>query len=145
MLRIAPYTGQIFVALFAGFVFGVGLIVSGMTDPNKVIGFLDFAGNWNPQLVFVLGGAMFPNLLLFGWILKRKTPLLDDKFHLPESNTAITPQLVLGSVLFGIGWGLAGYCPGPAVVAIANGTASILYFVVPMVIGATAYKKLTAH
>ncbi len=143
MLRIAPYTGQIFVALFAGFVFGVGLIVSGMTDPNKVIGFLDFAGNWNPQLVFVLGGAMFPNLLLFGWILKRKTPLLDDKFHLPESNTVITRQLVLGSVLFGIGWGLAGYCPGPAVVAIANGTESILYFVVPMIIGATLYKHLT--
>lgn len=141
MLRIAPYTGQIFVALFVGFVFGVGLIISGMTDPNKVIGFLDFAGDWNPQLVFVLGGAMFPNLVLFTWILKRRKPVLDDEFHLPESDTAITPQLVLGSVLFGIGWGLAGYCPGPAVVAIANATASILYFVVPMLIGATLYRQ----
>jgi uncharacterized membrane protein YedE/YeeE len=104
--------------LISGLVFGVGLALAGMTSPQKVLAFLDVSGSWDPALLFVLGGAVVTAAIGFHWILKRRKPLFDQRFHL---NPASKPDraLLLGSVLFGIGWGISGYCPGPAIALLA--------------------------
>lgn len=110
------------VALLAGTIFGFGLSLSGMVDPARVTGFLDMAsGHWDPSLIFVLGGAVLTALP--GVLLQRRLsrPVLDQKFHLP-TKTTIDPPLVIGAALFGLGWGLAGLCPGPAVAALSMGS-----------------------
>lgn len=122
------------VTLLAGLVFGLGLAASGMTDPQKVLGFLDLTGNWNPSLLFVLGGAVGTSLLGFYLLKKRGKPLLADHFHLP-GQTAITPSLLIGSAIFGIGWGISGYCPGPAVALIANPNWEALVFIPSLLVG----------
>ena len=109
-------------ALIVGLVFGIGLIVSGMTDPSKVLGFLDLAGNWDPSLAFVMGGAILVGLLAFRMAGRRERSLLGEAMRLPTA-TRIDRRLVLGSLAFGAGWGLAGYCPGPALAALASGSA----------------------
>ncbi len=128
-------------ALVVGFIFALGLGLSGMTRPDKVIGFLDLFGNWDPSLMFVMVGAIVVHLVSYRIIRKRASPLLSMKWHVPTKKE-ITPALVLGSVIFGIGWGLAGFCPGPAVTSLASLEAKPFAFVISMVIGMVIFRKL---
>lgn len=105
-------------ALLCGLVFGVGLALAGMTSPQKVLAFLDVAGDWDPALLWVLGGAVVAAAIAFRFVLKRPRPVFDAHFHVADTQRIDAP-LVIGSVLFGIGWGIAGYCPGPAVALLA--------------------------
>lgn len=125
---------QILTALLAGLVFGIGLMVSGMANPAKVQGFLDLAGRWDPSLAFVMAGAIAVGTIAFWLAKRRRRSLLGLPMQLPL-NTAISLRLVLGSAAFGIGWGLAGFCPGPALVALGAGYAKGIGFVAAMVAG----------
>ncbi len=120
-------------ALACGLLFGVGLAVSGMTDTAKVLGFLDLFGRWDPDLLFVMGGAVCVTLVTFRWVL-RSTPLLAPDFSLPTSKD-LDPRLLGGAALFGIGWGVFGYCPGPALSALAYLDIKTVVFVVSMLAG----------
>ncbi len=126
-------------AFAAGLVFGVGLILSGMTDPGKVIGFLDVAGNWDPSLAFVMGGAILVGFFAFRVAGKRARAFLGGAMHLPKGRD-IDNRLIGGSVLFGIGWGLAGLCPGPALVSFASGADKAAIFVAAMLGGMLLYR-----
>lgn len=123
-----------FFALLAGAIFGVGLILSGMADPAKVLGFLDLAGAWDPSLAFVMGGAILVGAVAFAFARRRTVSLLGLQMRIP---TATRPdrRLVGGSLLFGIGWGIAGFCPGPALVALGMGEQKAMVFVVAMLAG----------
>lgn len=125
---------QIGMALAVGLLFGIGLIVSGMTDPSKVIGFLDLAGRWDPSLAFVMGGAIAVGLVAFGLAARRDTSLLGEAMRLPTAS-GIDRRLVFGGLAFGAGWGLAGYCPGPALASLAGGGVKTLVFVAAMLAG----------
>jgi len=105
------------VALLSGIIFGLGLALSQMIDPNKVLNFLDVTGNWDPSLAFVMMGALAVSMISFRFILKRPAPVLESGFHVSKQ-VVITRPLLLGSGVFGIGWGMAGYCPGPAVASL---------------------------
>lgn len=118
----------------AGLLFGLGLLLSGMTDPGKVQGFLDLAGAWDPSLAFVMGGGVLVGLMAFAIAKKRDTSLLGAAFHWPHI-TQIDKPLVIGSLLFGVGWGLAGFCPGPALVSLAAGYDKAVVFVLAMLVG----------
>ena len=128
-------------ALLVGLLFGVGLLVSGMTDPFKVIGFLDIAGPWDPSLAFVMIGAVLVGLIAFRLAGRRTAPLLGGEMRLPEGRS-IDRRLVLGSLTFGVGWGLAGFCPGPAVVALGAGYLQAAVFVGAMMAGMALYEWL---
>ena len=130
---------QIITAFAAGLVFGLGLILSGMTDPSKVIGFLDLAGRWDPSLAFVMGGAILVGVVAFQFAKGHEKSLLGDTMHLPTARK-VDRRLVLGSLAFGTGWGLAGYCPGPALVAVAQGGTQPLIFVAAMLAGMALYE-----
>ncbi|MEO7496559.1 MAG: YeeE/YedE family protein [Massilia sp.] len=132
---------KIVMALLAGLVFGLGLIVSGMTNPSKVQGFLDLAGRWDPSLAFVMGGALLVGMLSFPFALKRPLSLLGESMRLPTSNT-IDRRLVIGSTVFGIGWGLAGYCPGPALVSLTLGGAKPWLFFIAMLAGMLVFEVI---
>jgi hypothetical protein len=132
---------QIFMALVAGLVFGLGLILSGMTNPAKVIGFLDLAGDWDPSLGLVMAGAIAAAFLPFRLAKRRKTALLGAPMRLPTA-TGIDRRLVLGSLAFGIGWGLAGYCPGPALASLLSGGIKPMIFVVSMLAGMAVFELL---
>jgi uncharacterized membrane protein YedE/YeeE len=135
---------RLLVALAAGALFGFGLSLSGMVDPARVIGFLDVAsGHWDPSLAFVLGGALL--VALPGVALQRKLtrPALDDRFHLPTS-CVIDRPLVLGAAIFGAGWGLAGFCPGPAVASLSVGLVPSFIFAAAMVAGMMLHDHLLA-
>ncbi|MDB5747540.1 MAG: rane protein [Massilia sp.] len=132
---------QIFMALIVGFVFGIGLIVSGMTDPAKVIGFLDLAGSWDPSLAFVMGGAIVVGVFTFGMARRRERALLGAPMRLPTA-TKIDRRLALGSLAFGVGWGLAGYCPGPALASLASGGEKPLIFTLAMLAGMALFELL---
>ncbi|HEY5928248.1 MAG TPA: DUF6691 family protein [Kofleriaceae bacterium] len=132
-------------ALLAGVVgalFGAGLLISGMTQPAKVVGFLDPTHGWDPSLAFVMAGAAGVYAILFRAIRKRGRPWLDVKFHLPARRDLDMP-LILGAGIFGVGWGLGGLCPGPAIVAAASGTISGIAFVVAMLAGMYAQHRTT--
>jgi uncharacterized protein len=129
---------SLFSAFAAGLVFGVGLIVSGMTDPGKVIGFLDVAGDWDPSLAFVMGGAVLVGFFAFRFAGRRARTFLGGAMQLPH-NRDIDKRLLAGSALFGIGWGLAGFCPGPALVSFGSGFGEAALFVVAMLGGMLAY------
>jgi uncharacterized membrane protein YedE/YeeE len=129
---------RIFVALLAGTLFGLGLAVSGMMNPAKVVGFLDVAGNWDPTLAFVMGGALLVTIPAFRLILGRPRPILADGFALPKG-TALDRRLLGGAALFGVGWGLSGFCPGPAVAALVTGLTPVFAFVAAMVAGMVLY------
>ena len=124
----------VFTSLLAGLVFGLGLIVSGMADPAKVLGFLDLAGAWDPSLAFVMAGAIAVAAIAFGVAKKRTVSFLGATMKLPASRD-IDCRLVIGSVLFGIGWGVAGFCPGPGLVALGMGELKALVFVAAMLLG----------
>ena len=121
-------------AFGAGLIFGIGLIVSGMTDPGKVIGFLDIAGNWDPSLAFVMGGAILVGVFAFAVARRRTQSFLGGAMQLPDRRD-VDARLVAGSALFGIGWGLAGFCPGPALVSLASGQEKAALFVAAMLAG----------
>jgi len=117
-----------------GLLFGLGLILSGMTDPGKVIGFLDISGLWDPSLALVMGGAIAVGFFAFAIAKKRTVNFLGGALHLPKSNQIDKP-LVIGAVLFGAGWGLAGFCPGPGLVSLASGNVKGAFFVAFMLVG----------
>lgn len=130
---------QIVMAFLSGLVFGLGLILSGMTDPSKVIAFLDLAGNWDPSLAFVMGGAILIASLAFAVSKTWKRSFLGETMHLPTASR-IDGRLIGGGILFGAGWGLAGYCPGPAIASLAQGGSKPLIFVLAMLIGMGIYE-----
>lgn len=129
------------VNLLLGLLFGVGLVVSGMADPNKILNFLDFAGTWDPSLLFVMGGAVIVAFIGYRLVLKRPRPLLASSFQLP-TRTRIDRRLLIGPAIFGIGWGLGGFCPGPALTSLGLGEAGTLLFVPAMLIGMAGAKLL---
>ncbi|KQQ45264.1 hypothetical protein ASF61_20060 [Duganella sp. Leaf126] len=122
------------ISLLAGLVFGLGLIISGMTDPARVLGFLDLAGRWNPSLAFVMGGAIAVALPAFAIAARRQRTLSGAPLQLPTA-TRIDRRLVSGALAFGAGWGLAGLCPGPALALLVTGNAKVLLFVAAMLVG----------
>lgn len=128
-------------AFIAGAVFGIGLIVSGMANPAKVLGFLDLAGRWDPSLAFVMAGAIAVGAVAFALARRRRVSLLGLDMKMPTS-TRLDRRLVGGSLLFGIGWGIAGFCPGPALVALGMGEAKAALFVVAMLAGMGLYELL---
>lgn len=130
---------QAVAALASGLLFGLGLILSGMADPSKVMGFLDLAGSWDPSLAFVMGGAILVGAIAFRFGARGKTSLLGEPMRLPTA-VAIDRRLVLGSFTFGIGWGLAGYCPGPALASILAGSMKPVLFVGAMVAGMALFE-----
>lgn len=131
------------VEFLIGLLFGLGLLLSGMTDPGKVIGFLDLAGAWDPSLAFVMGGAVAVGALAFAFAQRRAAPLLGGEMLWPATRE-IDRRLIAGSLVFGVGWGLAGFCPGPAVVASAAGHAPALIFTIAMLAGMLLH-ELTAR
>ena len=124
-----------------GLLFGWGLLISGMTDPGKVIGFLDLTGLWDPSLALVMGGAIAVGFFAFGAAKKRTRNFLGGALHLPTSRD-IDKRLILGALLFGAGWGLAGFCPGPGIVSMAAGQPKAAVFVVAMLAGMLVFEWL---
>ncbi len=133
----------IIASLLSGLLFGFGLIVSGMSNPARVLNFLDFSANWDATLAFVMGGAIAIAAPGIFWVRKRNKPLFADSFDIPTSKV-IDSKLITGSAMFGIGWGISGFCPGPAVVAIASLQSDVLLFVGAMVVGMLAQHFVTA-
>ncbi|MBK0394862.1 YeeE/YedE family protein [Ramlibacter algicola] len=127
----------------AGLVFGLGLLVSGMASPAKVLGFLDIAGRWDPSLALVMGGAVLVGLFAFRLAQRRPLSVLGLPMRLPEDRRTIDRRLVAGGLLFGAGWGLAGFCPGPALVALGTGSLQAVLFVVAMLAGMGLYELQT--
>jgi len=135
---------RLLTALVLGAVFGFGLAISGMLDPTRVRGFLDIAGDWDPSLGFVLAGAVIVAALGRLVQIRLSRPLFADRFQLPEK-TQIDGRLIVGSAIFGIGWGMAGLCPGPAVADLALGAPVVLVFVPAMAIGMALHDRLVAE
>ncbi len=134
---------KLIAACVIGLLFGFGLIISGMTDPSKVIGFLDIAGFWDPSLALVMAGAIAVGVVAFGFARTRKLSFLGEPFRLPTA-TQIDRRLLLGGLVFGAGWGLAGYCPGPALASILTGGIKPLVFVGAMILGMVIFEILEA-
>lgn len=132
-------------ALVAGLIFGLGLIVSGMSNPAKVIGFLDVTGRWDPSLAFVMGGAIAIGAIAFALAGRRQRTLLGANLQLIRSQQPIDRQLVAGSLLFGVGWGIAGFCPGPALVALGIGETKAVTFVAAMVAGMAVFELVESR
>lgn len=127
------------VEFLVGLLFGFGLIVSGMTDPGKVIGFLDLTGLWDPSLAFVMGGAIAVGVFAFAFARRRTSAFLGGAMHLP-GRAPIDRRLLVGSLVFGVGWGLAGFCPGPAIVAASAGHSQAVLFVLGMFAGMAVFE-----
>ena len=136
---------SVLIQLAIGLIFGVGLLMSGMSNPAKVLNFLDLTairtGSWDPSLMFVMLGAVATAFIGFRLVLKRQRPLLGDTFHLPARND-LDPRVIVGPAIFGVGWGLAGFCPGPAFVALGYGTSASVMFAIAMMIGMAAARAL---
>jgi len=139
-----------YLTLFAGFLFGLGLIVSGMSNPNKVIHFLDIAAIWDPSLAFVMLGAIPVAFLGFRWIESKHKTIFNEELHLPGKNH-FNADLFIGSLLFGIGWAITGFCPGPALVAfvailnLGNGSFKATSFVLAMLVGMLIHDRIYKH
>jgi uncharacterized membrane protein YedE/YeeE len=132
---------RIIIAYIIGIVFGVGISLSGMANPAKVLNFFDVAGTWDPSLIFVMGGAVVVTFLGYRFVLKRPMPMFDRKFLLPGSNV-IDLKLLGGSAVFGIGWGIAGFCPGGALPALGTGRIEVVLFTAALVAGIFAARAL---
>ena len=128
-----------FLTLISGLLFGFGLLLSGMADPAKVQNFLDLFGTWDPSLAFVMGGAIAVTMPGFWLVTRRNKPFFNDVFHLP-SRTDLDARLITGAAIFGVGWGLGGFCPGPAVTALPLAAEGTLIFVATMLTGMAASK-----
>ena len=126
-------------SLLAGIIFGIGLSISGMVNPGKVIGFLDFFGQWDPSLAFVMGGAVTIYAIGYRLIIKSSKPICAEKFQIPKRSD-IDVRLISGAILFGAGWGLAGYCPGPAITGLAFGISQTIIFFAAMGVGVIVFK-----
>lgn len=124
----------LFAALVSGALFGLGLIISGMSNPARVLNFLDWSSNWDPTLAFVMGGAVAVALPGFHWVRQRSKPLFGNSFDMPTS-TSIDKKLIAGASIFGIGWGIGGFCPGPSLVALTTLHTDVLLFVAAMLVG----------
>jgi uncharacterized protein len=131
-------------ALLSGILFGLGLGLSQMIDRDRVLGFLDVTGNWDPTLLFVLGGAVGVTILTFRFVLKMVHPFWGDKFQLPTRKDIDRP-LVVGSAIFGIGWGISGYCPGPGITALVLGLWNPVLFVAAMMLGSLTYQGYSSR
>jgi hypothetical protein len=131
-------------SLLAGVIFGAGLTVSDMVNPARVLNFLDVAGHWDPTLMFVMAGGLAVTTLGYRWILRRSSPIADDRFHLPTRQQIDLP-LVGGAALFGVGWGLAGICPGPAFADLVTLQPKVLLFVAAMLVGMIAARVLRSR
>lgn len=125
---------RIFLGFMSGIVFSIGLMISGMADPSKVLNFLDFFGSWDPSLAFVMGGASLTTFIGYRVVWRRAKPVLNDEFDVPTTTTIDRP-LLIGAALFGIGWGIGGFCPGPAWVALPLLAPGTLVFVPAMLAG----------
>tara|TARA_Y100000310_G_C20406699_1_gene679998 strand:- start:201 stop:623 length:423 start_codon:yes stop_codon:yes gene_type:complete len=132
----------IIASLLCGLLFGLGLLISGMSNPARVLNFLDLSANWDATLAFVMGGAILVAAPGMYWVRKRNKPMFANKFDIPTSKT-IDAKLILGSAAFGIGWGISGFCPGPAVVAIASFQTDVLLFVAAMIAGMLLHYMLS--
>ncbi len=130
-----------FSAALVGFIFAIGLGVSGMTQPLKVVAFLDVTGNWDPTLAFVMIGAIMVHFVTYRLILKRETPLFSNEFKIPKQ-TVINPKLLGGAFIFGMGWALGGFCPGPALTSVASFELRPFVFVIAMIIGMFSFNAL---
>ncbi len=130
-------------ALFVGLVFGVGIAVSGMMDPAKVLNFFDITGIWDPSLAFVMGGALFVTFFGYRLVWRRAAPLFESRFQIPTS-TVLDRKLIGGSALFGIGWGIAGFCPGAAIPALGTGRWEVVLFLVSVAVGFVLRRILSA-
>lgn len=128
-------------AFFAGFIFSSGLVISGMTNPEKVKGFLNVFGPWDPSLIFVMLAAVSVHFITYKMIRRRKSPLFSSHWHVSEKSE-ITKSLVMGSILFGIGWGIAGFCPGPAITLLATVHSTTIIFVASMLLGMFIFKLI---
>lgn len=135
---------RIITALVAGLIFGLGLAVAGMTNPAKVLGFLDFAGDWDPSLAFVMGAGVIITFIGYRLVLAQPRPVLAEKFQIPTRKD-IDWNLIGGSAIFGIGWGLAGYCPGPAVSSLVSGAMPVVLLVVSMLVGMLVVRVIKAR
>lgn len=130
---------RLLISLIAGALFGLGLAVAQMTNPLKVLSFLDVAGDWDPSLAFVMGAAVSITLVAFRWLLRRPVPWCGDRFHLPTL-VHLDRRLLTGATLFGIGWGLTGYCPGPALATVLSGNQEAWLFVPAMLVGGVLHR-----
>lgn len=127
------------ISLIVGFIFAIGLAISGMTQPEKILRFLN-PWEWDPSLLFVMIGAVGVHIITYPMVRKRTSPLLDSKWHVPQRKD-ISPRLLIGSAVFGIGWGLGGFCPGPGVTSLASGDLRAVLFVGAMLVGMILFKK----
>lgn len=134
-------TSKILASIVAGILFGIGLVVSDMINPGRVLAFLDVAGAWDPSLAFVMGGALIPSAIAYRIRATRSAPFLDTAFHVPENRT-IDKNLIAGAILFGLGWGLVGLCPGPAFAGLILGRWEIVLFVSAMLGGMALHRLL---
>ena len=130
---------QKLIALLSGLLFGLGLSLSQMIDRDRVLGFLDVSGDWDPTLLFVLGGAVTVTVIAFRFVLRLPRPIFNSKFYLPTRKDIDLP-LILGTAIFGIGWGIAGYCPGPGITALVLGTSNPVLFVIAFIVGSLIYQ-----
>ena len=132
------------IAFVSGVIFAVGLVVGGMTQPAKVVNFLDFFGHWDPSLALVMGGALLVNLVAYRWSKGADKPVVVQKFYIP-TRSELDWKLITGSLLFGVGWGLAGYCPGPALTSVVSGKMPALAIVGGMVGGVLLFKAFDRY
>lgn len=135
---------KILFALLSGLLFGVGLSLGGMTQPEVVLGFLDLFDQWNPQLAFVMASAVITTAVGYRLVLRRQRPLLESAFQLPSARR-IDTRLLVGAALFGIGWGLAGYCPGPALASLGAGSVSLVVLIACMLAGWSLASRWSAR
>jgi uncharacterized membrane protein YedE/YeeE len=132
---------RLFFSYLSGLIFGIGIAISGMANPAKVLNFFDVAGSWDPSLAFVMGGALIVTFIGYRFVLKRPSPTLAESFQLPTRRDLDLP-LIGGSAVFGIGWGIAGFCPGGALPALGTGNANVFIFVAALLVGIIAAKLL---
>jgi uncharacterized membrane protein YedE/YeeE len=135
---------RVVLTLLSGVLFGLGVTISGMVNPMKVLNFMDLAGTFDPTLVFVMGAGLLVTVIGYRIVLGRAAPLFADRFHLP-SVTAIDTRLISGAALFGLGWGLSGFCPGPAVASLVFGSQQSVIFVVAMAAGMLATRAIAGR
>ena len=135
-------TAENIAALGSGLFFGFGLALAQMTDPRKVLGFLDISGPWDPSLALVLGGAVGLSLVPFRYILPPPRPVFGERFDVPGNRRWLEPRMLLGATLFGVGWGISGYCPGPALAQLAAPNAETLAFLPALIVGSVIARAL---